>query len=132
MAYDQWVTITVVAKNCNLSIKNATLAWGKFHQCGNKDKEIPSSEINTIVIPAGNSATICACGRSDAASGTEGHIDIYDSETRIGNYYWDCPWGSKPYTSTWSPASSDGYIAQCTGGNLDLGLGNITITIAKF
>ncbi|OYY23501.1 MAG: hypothetical protein B7Y65_03535 [Azorhizobium sp. 35-67-15] len=44
-----------------------------------------------------------ARGRENASSGTEGSFDLYDGEMNIGNYYWDCPWGRKTNTSTWTP-----------------------------
>lgn len=132
MAYAQWVVITVKARNTSLSIRNAHLSWGKFYQNPNKDQELSADDINKIVIPANNNAVIASCGRSDSASGTEGSFDIYDGQTNVGNYYWNCPWGSKTNTSTWTPNDTDRYVTQVTGGNLDSGaLGNISIDCVK-
>jgi hypothetical protein len=132
MAYAQWITVKINAINSELKIKNATLAWGKFHLCGNKDTEIEVATINAVVIHAGDSYTVCSCGRSDAASGTEGHFDIYDGDTRIGNFYWDCPWGKKSNSFLWASAASQAYVTQCEGGNPYAGaIGNMSIKVVK-
>lgn len=86
MAYAQWVTITIYPANFNATIKNAAHSWGKFYTNGNKDDEIQPSAIDGTVIPAGGSYTISACGREDAASGTEGSFDVYDGDTKVGTY----------------------------------------------
>ncbi len=135
MAYAQWVTITISPRSIQVGVRNATHAYGKFHQTGNKDAEISTDEINKIIINAGNNAVINACGREDSPSGTEGTFDIVDlaNNEKIGTYYWDCPWGSKTNTSIWTPSGNQDYITQVTGGNLDSGaLGNISIRCAKF
>ncbi|WP_350940942.1 aegerolysin family protein [Vibrio metschnikovii] len=52
---------------------------------------------------------------------------MYRDDTHVGNYYWDCPWGSKKNTSTWTNDNSN-FITQVTGGNLDSGaIGNVSI-----
>jgi hypothetical protein len=132
MAEAQWVSITIISRGTTLSIQNASLEYGKFYKNGNKDEEISSDEINQITINSGQSAVINSCGRSDSPSGTEGRFDIFDGEVKVGEYYWDCPWGSKTNTSTWTPYDLDNYVAQVTGGSLDSGaLGNITIKCVK-
>jgi hypothetical protein len=132
MAYAQWVVMTVGATGTTLSIKNAQLAWGKFYQYNDKDREVSSDDVNKIQIASGNVAVIASCGREDAASGTEGSFDLYDGEVNVGTYYWDCPWGSKTNTSTWTPSLNENYVTQVTGANLDSGaLGNVTIKCVK-
>lgn len=132
MAYAQWVSITITSLETTLIIKNAALAYGKFHQTGNKDAEILPDAINKITINSRQSAVINSCGRSDSPSGTEGRFDIFDGEVKVGQYYWDCPWGSKTNTSIWTPFELDHYVTQVTGGSLDSGaLGNITIKCVK-
>lgn len=132
MAYAQWVSIEIKSVGTTLSIKNAQHAWGKFFQCGDKDKEVSVDDINKITIPSGGVVSICACGRENASSGTEGSIDIYDGDVLVGTYYWDCPWGSKRNISTWTPSGSDDHITQVTGGNLDSGaIGNIYIKCVR-
>jgi hypothetical protein len=76
MAYAQWVVMTVGATGTTLSIKNAQVAWGKFFQYNDKDREVSSDDINKIQITSGSVAVIASCGREDAASGTEGSFDI--------------------------------------------------------
>jgi hypothetical protein len=132
MAYAQWVSITITSRGTTLSLKNADLAYGKFHQTGNKDEEISPDDINEITINSGKSAVINSCGRENSPSGTEGRFDIFDGEVKVGEYYWDCPWGSKTNNSTWTPDDLDNYVTQVTGGSLDSGaLGNITIKCVK-
>ena len=132
MAYAQWVSVTVQVIGFTGVIKNAVHQWGKFYESGNKDNEISPSDIDGTTIASGSSFTINACGREDAASGTEGSFDVYDGDTHVGTYSWDCPWGSKTNSSTWSPGS-DSYVGQVTGANLDSGaLGNVSLKIAKF
>jgi len=132
MAYAQWVSIKIIAHGTTLRIKNVKLNWGKFHQTGNKEVEISPDDINKITIEPKRETVINSCGRSDAGSGTEGNFDIFDGDIKVGNYYWECPWGSKKNTSRWTPDSSEGYVTQVTGGSLDSGaLGNITIKCVK-
>jgi hypothetical protein len=132
MAYAQWVVINLGSNGTTLSIKNAQLSWGKFFKNPEKDCEISTDEINRIQILSGNVAVIASCGRSDAASGTEGTFDIYDGATEVGNFYWDCPWGSKRNHMIWTPSLSENYVTQVTGGNLDTGaLGTITMRCVK-
>lgn len=131
MSYAQWVSVNISITAFTATIKNAVHPDGKFYESGNKDKEIQPSAIDNQSISAGNNSTINACGRSDAAVGTDGSFDIYDGNTLVGSYSWSCPWGSKANTSTWSP-HNDNYVGQQTGANLDSGaLGNISLKIVK-
>lgn len=115
-----------------VEIKDFHIPWGKVYRCGNKDNEVkPPTSI-------ASSVEICCCGRSDSPSGTEGSFNLVDKANNkiIGTYYWDCPWGSKTNTSTWTPvdsSSSSPYLTQVTGANLDSGaLGNVSLRCAKF
>jgi len=131
MAYAQWATFTLSPKNYTLTIKNVVLKWGKFYK-GSKDNEVKLEDIEGVQIKPGDSYKIETCGREDSPSGTEGSFDIYDGNTHVASYYWDCPWGSKSNTSTLTPESDD-YLSQQNGANLDSGaLGNITIKSGKF
>ncbi|CAJ0552499.1 Ff.00g005770.m01.CDS01 [Fusarium sp. VM40] len=134
MAYAQWVYILIQAKLASgeISVKNVNLNWGKFFKYNNKDDEISTDEIKKIVIATNKSAGIASCGRSDASSGTEGSLDLYDGDVKICHIYWSCPWGSKTNTFTVNDVD-DNYIVQQTGANLDSGaLGNVTVKVAKF
>ncbi|ENM5913050.1 aegerolysin family protein [Vibrio mimicus] len=143
MAYAQWVTITIYATNYDVTLKNVSHSWGKFYDSkqigvagGSKDNEYEPSAIEGKVIERGSSFSINACGRSDAASGTEGSFELYDGSTQVGTYSWDCPWGSKSNASTWSPAGPqpplNKYITSQTGANLDSGaLGTVIIQTTK-
>ncbi|MGL5699337.1 MAG: aegerolysin family protein, partial [Kluyvera sp.] len=107
---------------------------GKFYKQGNKGQELSKNDINNLVInrtTTSDEASICSCGRSDAAMGTEGSFVLYDGAEKIGRFYWDCPWGKKTNKKEFTSAS-DKYIVQTEGGNVDSGaLGNITLKIAK-
>lgn len=143
MAYAQWVTITIYALNFDVTLKNVGHSWGKFYDSnqvggagGNKDNEYQPSAIEGHVIKAGNSFSINACGREDASSGTEGSIELYDGNTQVGTYSWDCPWGIKTNSSTWSPSGPqpplNNYLTSQNGANLDSGaLGTVTIQTTK-
>src|SRR5882724_7685031 len=106
MAYAQWAVFTITTVGATMTVKSVTLNWGKFYKNGNKDDEVPISDIEGHQIAPGVSYVISTCGRSDASSGTEGSFDLYDGATKVGNYYWDCPWGSKTNTSKWTPADA--------------------------
>ncbi len=124
--------MTIGASNVTLSIKNASLSFGKFYSGTNKDDEISADTVDAIVITNGNNALVSSCGREDASAGTTGSFSLYDGMVKIGDYSWDCPWGSKTNTSTWAPANSTHYVTQVTGANLDSGaLGNIAIQCVK-
>lgn len=108
MAYAQWAMFDINVKGFKVIIKNAKLKWGKFHELGNKDKEVKIDEINGKVLDYNTTdkeRIISTCGRSDAASGTEGTFEIYlydeitkKEVTKLSEVTWDCPWGSKTNT----------------------------------
>lgn len=136
MAYAQWVSITIYPSNFQATIKNVALSWGKFYRNGDKNDEVPVSEIEGTKVDADGSYEIYSCGRSDAASGTEGSFDLYDGDTKVGTYSWDCPWGRKDNASDWSdygpPPPKNRYVTQQSGANTDAGaIGNVTLTTIK-
>ncbi|WP_264537520.1 aegerolysin family protein [Flavobacterium sp. N1736] len=134
MAYAQWIEVKLVSENMTLKVQNASLSWGKFYESGNKDKEISSDEINKITVASGKTASVNSCGRSDASSGTEGSFDLYDGDTKIGRFNWDCPWGKKDNNFGWTQveATKTAYSTSRDGGNTSSGaIGNVTITCIK-
>ncbi|KAJ5180527.1 Aegerolysin family protein [Penicillium capsulatum] len=138
MGYAQWITIKVInsMSSATLSVRNAIPngeeGWGKFYRDGNKDAEINVSEINRTTVPPDGSKNISSCGRSDSASGTTGHIDLYDGETKICRVYWDCPWGSKSNDFGISERSSQGYWVQQGSWNRDSGaIGSVDVEVGK-
>jgi hypothetical protein len=132
MAYAQWAVFKIKAIGFTMTIKNCVHKCGKFYDGSNKDNEIPVSEIEGRTITPGNPYKFGACGRSDAAVGTEGSFDIYDGNTLVASYHWDCPWGSKTNYSNLDPHDEDDYVVQVIGANTDSGaLGNIAITAVK-
>ncbi|PKX88449.1 aegerolysin family protein [Aspergillus novofumigatus IBT 16806] len=96
-AYAQWAALKIgndfKSDDNAIEIRNVTM--GKIYKDGNKDKEIPPSQVNGKKIPPQTTHSFETCGRSDAASGTEGTLELWDGSQRICKLYWDCPWGSK-------------------------------------
>ena len=122
MAYAQWVSYTITCQNFDAQIKNAKLEWGKFYQWDDKDDEISASEINKIELNQGTyyNNVISSCGRENATSGTEGSFDMYNGDTRVATFYWDCPWGSK--TNYWEVKNlNEDYYYRPGGGSKDSG-----------
>lgn len=145
MSYNQWIEITVVAEDLGLKVKNAKLKWGKFYQQGDKGVELEAEEISKITINRGNEVTICACGRSGAASGTEGSFELHDSsingdagdaKSLIGTYSWCVPWDTVSYDniSKWTQKGENesNYTTDAKLGNLTPGaIGNVYIMIQR-
>ncbi|KAF2135585.1 uncharacterized protein K452DRAFT_322971 [Aplosporella prunicola CBS 121167] len=135
MAYAQWVAIKIINsfRNGTITLKHAQALWGKFYRDGNKDAEISTDDVEKITIPAGSQATIYACGRSDASSGTEGKIDLYEDNQKICTIYWDCPWGSKTNNFQIQDRNSNaGYMVSVGDWSRDSGaIGNVDVEVAK-
>lgn len=131
-AYAQWVVINIKNEmsDNDVSIRNATAIWGKFHANGNKDREIPAEDINKIEIAPKSAEKISACGRENSPSGTEGTIDLYNGSTKIAQLYWNCPWGSS--TNNFEVrGKDDGYVVGHSGGSPTGALGNIEVQVIK-
>jgi hypothetical protein len=130
-AYAQWIEITVFVVNGDFEIKGAHLDWGKFHDPGNKNKEIYASQINGTIIKDEDSYTIASCGRENASSGTEGRFSLYDGDTEVFKYYWDCPW-SGSNSDRLDVKDKEKYAVNKKGGGSTSGAsGNIFITVVK-
>jgi hypothetical protein len=105
---------------------------GKFYEWDNKDHEISPAQVDSLVIAQGDTKEIAACGRSDAASGTEGTVDLYQGGTKVCQLYWNCPWGSKTNTFTVRDTNPS-WIVSATGANTDGGaLGTVEVKVASF
>jgi hypothetical protein len=117
--------------NCAYHIILTYTTRGKFYKWDNKDDEISASEVDKQVATRRRDADVAACGRSDASSGTEGTLDLYDSDDKVCHIYWNCPWGSK--TNEFKGSDLDNaYVVQQTGANLDGGaIGTVTIKVVK-
>jgi hypothetical protein len=104
---------------------------GKFYKWDNKDNEISTSDVDKQVATQSKDGDVAACGRSDASSGTEGSLDLYDGDVKVCHIAWDCPWGSK--TNIFNTSDIDNaYLVQHTGANLDGGaIGTVTVKVAK-
>jgi hypothetical protein len=134
MAYAQWATFELVVRSSNLTItvRDVNLMWGKFHQTNDKDEEIPAAEIEGKTVDKNRQYLISTCGRSHAASGTEGRFNLYDGARLVAKIYWDCPWASKTNKFILEPQGGEDYMLESSGASLDAGaLGNISIKIAK-
>ncbi|CCM04537.1 uncharacterized protein FIBRA_06718 [Fibroporia radiculosa] len=132
-AYAQWVSMLIknLLGNASIKVQNANVSWGKFYEDGNKDREISAGKVNSIVIAPNFTATVAACGRANAASGTEGTIDLYDGTTRICTLYWNCPWGSKRNDFEKRNVNSS-YMVTIGPWNPDSGaIGNVNIDVER-
>lgn len=117
--------------NGDFEIKGAHLDWGKFHEPGDKNKEIYASQINGTIIKDEDSYTIASCGRENASSGTEGRFSLYDGDTEVFQYYWDCPW-SGSNSDRLDVKDKEKYAVNKKGGGSTSGAsGNIFITVVK-
>ncbi|KAN0068188.1 aegerolysin type Hemolysin [Elaphomyces granulatus] len=129
----QWVTVNVInsMSKDTISVKDANLEYGKFYKNGDKSKEIPASEINEIRLLPGEVQGISSCGRQDSPSGTDGHIILYDGDTKICRVYWDCPWG-KPSNKFGTNEKSKGYFVDVGEWNQSSGaIGKVDVEIGK-
>jgi hypothetical protein len=138
MAYAQWIQIKIVSENMTVAIKDVDKGYGKFYQEGDKDKEISVDDIKKIKVGPGKSASIYACGRKSAASGTNGSITFCEDPNpeleSIGEFEWSCPWAKKANTFSWTQVESteSDYFTSIDGGNKDAGaIGTVTIVFIK-
>ncbi|KAB2573789.1 hypothetical protein BFW01_g1210 [Lasiodiplodia theobromae] len=137
MTYAQWVILRIINRLQikRISVKNARLDWGKFHQNGNKDEEITPAAVNAVTVGAGQTTDVSSCGRSDAPSGTEGTLDLYDGDTKICTLYWNCPWGAKYTDFRIQDGNWDSYTLSAGGPKSNIGwsgaLGEIEVEISK-
>jgi hypothetical protein len=81
MGYGDWMDLRVVNSTTkkNIKISNATIDWGKYYRQGDKNAEMSPGDYIGTTIPPGKSAYVCACGRKDTTSGTNGTI-TFDEE----------------------------------------------------
>lgn len=96
MGYAQYIQLEIINKTRShtLTIKAAALDWGKFYANPNKDSEISSNDQDNVNIAPQTTYILGSCGRENAASGTQGHIELWEtaSNTKIGKISWDNPW----------------------------------------
>lgn len=70
------------------------------------------------------------CGRENSPSGTEGSFEVHfeDSDEKIAEIYWDCPWsGANQISKRWV---KDGYDVSFDGFSIpsgELGVGTIAV-----
>ena len=132
MAHAQWIEIRIQAENMTVKVRAAGLTAGKFYQQGNKGSEVSSADINKIDIASGKEAYISACGHNSSAAGTEGGFNLYDGETKIARFQWDCPWDKAANYFDLFEKIATGYNLSYSGGNRSDGaIGNVTITCIK-
>lgn len=73
------------------------------------------------------------CGLENSPTGTEGSVEIRldESDEKIAEIYWDCPWSSSANTLT-KKYVKDGYYVAIEGFSTSSGaLNKGTITILK-
>ncbi len=132
MAYGQWVKINIKPLNFACKIEDLELSWGKLYKDGDKDSEIKVNSVNDHIIQSKETYSICSCGRSDSASGTEGRFSLADGSTKIAKFHWDCPWASHDNTFSHEKVADEGYVVEVSDYNKSGGaLGDVTITVVK-
>ncbi|KAI1199288.1 aegerolysin type hemolysin [Nemania serpens] len=104
---------------------------GKFYELGDKGQEISATQINKIVINADDKAYVCACGRSDSATGTSGTFELYQDNTFICQINWNCPYIGSNSFHPQKVSSKGGYIVSDGGWPTDGPLGVVNVEIAK-
>lgn len=94
MGYAQFIQLELYnrSKTRTYTIKGAWLGWGKFYENPNKDVEVSPDNVNGQTIKPQTSTVVAACGRSDASSGTEGSVEIWEGSQKVGRVYWNNPW----------------------------------------
>lgn len=137
MGYSQFVTLRLRSENLTLGIREAKLEHGKFYETGDKDKELDPSAIKAIRINTGAWHNVNACGKDSAAVGTEGFIELVDTDNDrvLGKYRWDCPYWSSANTSAFEWADerlTAHYYFKLEPGNVDSGpIGNAYLVLVK-
>jgi hypothetical protein len=114
MGYAQYIEMELYnkSKSRKYTVGGATLAWGKFYQRPNKDQEIGAGDIDGQVVNPGKGFFVCACGRENASSGTEGSVTIYDGDTQVGVIHWDNPWLAGSTNRVWVEGKNDDYAVE--------------------
>eukprot|EP00249_Psilotum_nudum_P030451 c43071_g1_i1 orf=183-737(+) len=134
-SYGQWAAFDIDFKSFGtqpLTVKHATLEWGKWFDFPDQDKELGSSSINGLTVqPNGVSdRPIAASGRESASSGAEGSFDLYIGNIKAGSVYFDCPWSGS------NKLSSDSACKDCIVGVPSVppngAIGRVTIKVAYF
>ncbi|KJZ77282.1 hypothetical protein HIM_03603 [Hirsutella minnesotensis 3608] len=133
MTYSQWVTVNVVnlLATPDLSIADAAVEWGKFHENGQPEVELSSAAVEEVKIAPGTMESISSCGREAALSGTFGWFSLYDGATQLCTITFDCPWGSKANRVSIGNKSTDHEIILDDYNRYDGPLGDIYVTVAK-
>lgn len=134
MAYAQWAVITISnqSRTKSIDVKDASRAWGKFHEASSKDREVSDATINQILLAPQTRESIYSCGRENASSGVEASIGLYDGNSKICKVYWSCPWGSPTNTvelREYNPETSDFMVAVGPYNKKDGALGPCTIVV---
>ncbi|EQL01342.1 Aegerolysin [Ophiocordyceps sinensis CO18] len=132
MAYGQWIMLLITNSiETQIRVQNAQLNL-QFYRGGNKDVEIPLAEVDQVGIPWGAEEQLSSCGRSDAAAGTMGFVDLYDEDTKVCRISWSCPWGAYPNTlkiDDYDPERSQ-YSVQVEHGDFTSGpIGEVFVNI---
>lgn len=96
--YDRWIELIIANAGEDPINVTGSLEWGKWYTYGDKNQETTSP--NNIV-HSGESIRVCACGRSNSTSGTEGIILVWDPyrESKLASTSFKCPWsGTNNFT----------------------------------
>ncbi|KAH8433981.1 uncharacterized protein LDX57_011617 [Aspergillus melleus] len=133
MVYEQDGLIRIVNKSIeSILIAKADAQPGKFHEAGDKDKEIPPRDLNDTEIKSNGELTVYFCGREYEPTDTAGSLDLVDLEDeRIATLDWKVPYWSSTNTfrvqniRTGYDVSASGYRTSGTG------LGTALVTVSR-
>lgn len=117
--------------SCRVPIHPYLAPRGKFYKWDNKNNEISTGDVNKITITAGEQGRVSSSGRSNASSGTEGGLDLYDGSTKILHVKWDVPWGSKTNNFAVSDQSRKFYVTVGDWNDHDGAIGSVSLEIEK-
>ncbi|KAJ5643562.1 Aegerolysin family protein [Penicillium longicatenatum] len=134
MVYSQWVVVEVYNKfrHSDITIKEATIDYGKYHENGNKDNNLEPEDINGIVIKPGKVGYVSACGKAEIHYGTDGTFALFDGSTKICKLFFDVPY-HKSTNDFQVKDRNDDYAVSVSEWNREGGaLGNVRVNVGKF
>ncbi|KAA8641299.1 hypothetical protein EYZ11_002432 [Aspergillus tanneri] len=131
--YAQDGTIRIVNNNGeSILIARADAQPGKFHEAGDKEKEIPPRDLNDTEIKSNDEFTVNFCGRDSEPTDTKGTLDLTDlDDDCIATLSWKVPFWSKTNTFQVQNIRS-GYTVTADGYNrTGSGLGTAVVKVVK-
>ncbi|KAK1141870.1 hypothetical protein N8T08_008383 [Aspergillus melleus] len=131
--YEQDGVIRIVNNSSeSLLIAKADAQPGKFHEPGDKEKEITPRDLNDKEIKSKGEFTVYFCGRDYEPTDTAGSLDLVDLEDeRIATLVWKVPFWSS--TNTFRVQNiRPGYNVSASGYRTSgAGIGTALVTVSK-